>query len=429
MQKYAVLMAGGSGTRLWPLSKEASPKQFIPVGDGSSMLVRTIKRLCAVVKPEHCFIVTNKSLFDMTKETSGGLVPEANILLEPDRKNTAACIAYATLLLKKKLGEGVLCFVPADGYVRDTEGYAEALRSAFDAAEKVGALVIIGVRPTYPSTGYGYIHVEPAPAESSEVETDPATGKVDVPGEVAITGENTVPEGRPIPGEIPAAEEVPVTGAVPVSEAVPSPGVVSVSEYNPAANRESRISRVLDFIEKPDLEVAKELAASNDYLWNCGIVAGTMDSIIQRIKENIPEHYHKLSEALESNSDEAADLVGKAYNELHSISFDNGVLEKCVSSLYAVKAEFDWDDIGSIDALAKTLTPDSDGNLVKGRYIGINTTNSVIYGTDAAICTIDIDNMIVVGTKDEVLVCPRDRSQKVRMLVEKLKEQGHDDLL
>ena len=86
MQKYAVLMAGGSGTRLWPLSKEASPKQFIPVGDGSSMLVRTIKRLCAVVKPEHCFIVTNKSLFDMTKETSGGLVPEANILLEPDRK-------------------------------------------------------------------------------------------------------------------------------------------------------------------------------------------------------------------------------------------------------------------------------------------------------------------------------------------------------
>lgn len=375
MQKYAVLMAGGSGTRLWPLSKQASPKQFIPVEDDSSMLVQTIKRLCEVIKPEHCFIVTNKNLFDITKETAGGLIPEDNILLEPDRKNTAACIAYATLLLKKKLGNGVLCFVPADGYVNDTGGYANALQLAFDIAEKVHGLVIIGVRPTYPSTGYGYIHVESAPASPAAKAADPSTEK---------------------------------------------DGVLS---------GEMRISRVLEFIEKPDLEVAQKLAASDDYLWNCGIVLGTMDSIIQKIKENIPEHYHKLSNVLENDSDDAEDRIGKAYGELHSISFDNAVLEKCASSLYAVRAEFDWDDIGSIDALARTLMPDPDGNLVKGRHIGINTTNSVIYGKDAAICTIDIDNMIVVGTKDEVLVCPRNRSQKVRMLVDKLKKHGHDDLL
>jgi mannose-1-phosphate guanylyltransferase len=365
MQKYAVLMAGGSGTRLWPLSKETSPKQFIPVEGDSSMLVQTIKRLCKVVHPGQCFIITNRLLSDITKKTAGEYIPESNILSEPDRKNTAACIAYATFLLRKKYKEGVLCFVPADGYVKDTESYAQALQTAFETAEQTSGLVVIGVKPAYPATGYGYIHVEPA--ASAGVKTSP----------------------------------------------------------------------VLDFIEKPAPELAQELVRSSDYLWNCGIVAGTMDAIIRHIKEYIPEHYHKLSDALGKEEEEkeeggeqnVAELVEKAYRELQSISFDNGVLEKCTSSLYAVRASFDWDDIGSVDALAKTLEPDSEGNRVKGRHIGINTTNSVIYGKNSAICTIDVDNMIVVGTKDEVLVCPRNKSQKIKILVDKLKQQGYGDLL
>lgn len=357
MQKYAVLMAGGSGTRLWPLSKEASPKQFILVEDDSSMLVQTIKRLCKVVQPEQCYIVTSRLLADITKKAVSGYIPEDNVLSEPERKNTAACIAFATLLLQKKCKEGVLCFVPADGYVKDTEGYAEALQLAFDTAERTNGLVVIGVKPAYPADGYGYIHVEP------------------------------------------------VTDA----------GV--------------KTSRVLNFIEKPPLEVAQELVRSEDYLWNCGIVVGTMDAIIRNIKEHIPEHYHKLSEALDKDENQASALFEKAYHDIQSISFDNGVLEKCAQSLYAVRASFDWDDIGSIDALAKTLEADSEGNRVKGRHIGINTANSIIYAKDIAICTIDIDNLIIAGTKDEVLVCPRDKSQRIKILVDKLKQQGHEDLL
>ncbi|HHW01043.1 MAG TPA: nucleotidyl transferase [Clostridiaceae bacterium] len=369
MQKYAVLMAGGSGTRLWPISKEASPKQFIPIEDDKSMLVHTIERLCKVVLPEQCFIITNRNLSDITKRTAGEYIPEGNILLEPERKNTAACIAYATILLQKRYKEGILCFVPADGYVKDTESYAEALQLAFDTAERLNCLVIIGVKPAYPATGYGYIHVEP------------------------------------------------VTSA------------------------DVKVSPVLKFIEKPTLEKAQELVKSDDYLWNCGIVVGTMDAIIRNIKEYLPEHYHKLSNALRKEEDKAEDeyeakngsevstSVEKAYRELQSISFDNGVLEKCASSLYAVRASFGWDDIGSIDALAKILEADSEGNQVKGRHVGINTTNSVIYGKDVAICTIDVNNMIVVGTKDEVLVCPKDKSQEIRILVDKLKKQGHEDLL
>jgi mannose-1-phosphate guanylyltransferase len=357
MQKYAVLMAGGSGTRLWPLSKETDPKQFIPIEDDNSMLVKTVKRLCKVVKPEQCFIITSRLLTDITKKTADGYIPGANILSEPDRKNTAACIAYTTLLLQKKLGEGILCFVPADGYVKDEEGYAKALQLAFETAEHINSLVVVGVKPAYPATAYGYIHVEPKAGESTE------------------------------------------------------------------------ISPVLDFVEKPAPELAEELIRSNAYLWNCGIVVGTTDSILRKVKEFIPEHYIKLSGALAKEEDELDASVVKAYSELQNISFDNGVLEKCASSLYAVRASFDWDDIGSIDALAKILEEDPEGNRVKGRHIAINTTNSVIYGKDTAICTIDVDNMIVVGTKDEVLVCPRNRSQKIKILVEKLKQQGHEDLL
>ncbi len=357
MQRFAVLMAGGSGTRLWPLSKEASPKQFIPVEGDCSMLVQTIKRLCMVVRPEQCFIITSRLLKDITRKTTAELIPEENILTEPERKNTAACIACATLLLEKRYKEGVLCFVPADGYVKDKESYAEALKLAYETAERTNQLVIIGVKPTYPATGYGYIHVEPA-------------------------------EGK-----------------------------------------DEKVSRVLNFIEKPPLEKARELIRSDDYLWNCGIVVGTMEAILRNVKEHLCDHYQKLSEALKEDESETSTSFEEAYCRLQNISFDNGVLEKCASSLYAVRAAFDWDDIGSIDALAQTLETDSEGNRVKGRHIGINTTNSVIYGKDITICTIDIDNLIVAGTKDEVLVCPRDKSQKIKILVDKLKQQGHEDLL
>ena len=146
MQKYAVLMAGGSGTRLWPLSKETSPKQFIPLEDNSSMLVQTIKRLCKVVQPEQCFIITSRLLTDITKKVAGEHIPEENIFSEPDRKNTAH-IAYTTLLLKR-YKEGVLCCTCR----RIRKRYRKLCRSftlAFDTAERTNGLVIIGVKPTY----------------------------------------------------------------------------------------------------------------------------------------------------------------------------------------------------------------------------------------------------------------------------------------
>jgi mannose-1-phosphate guanylyltransferase len=355
MEKYAVIMAGGSGTRLWPLSRETNPKQFISIDNGDCMLVQTIERMCEIVPAERCYIITNKNLVNITRKTVKKLIPYANIIQEPEKKNTAACIAFATLLLKEKFGEGTICFVPADGYVKDCKGYKSALEHAYEAAELTKNLVIVGIAPTYPATGYGYIQID--------------------------------------------------------------------------KDSEDGILTVLKFIEKPDLETAQKLISSGEFLWNGGILVGSMDAIIDSIKAFLPDHDEKISEAVKHIEEEGGNTyIENAYNEIQNISFDNGVLEKS-KCIYAIKGLFDWDDIGSIDALFKPFNSDAMGNSIKGKHLGIDTSNSVIIGGDTLITTIGIDSMIIALTKEAIIVCPRNKAQDVKALVELLKQNGYEDLL
>ncbi|QNU66894.1 nucleotidyl transferase [Ruminiclostridium herbifermentans] len=356
MDKFIVIMAGGSGTRLWPLSREVKPKQFINIDNGNCMLVRTIERVLEIVPAERCFIVTNKILANITQNTIKGLVPLSNILIEPEKKNTAACISYATLLLKERYGEGILCFVPADGYVKDNKAYKDAIERAFDAAEKTDDLVIIGITPTYPATGYGYIQTDNS--EDSK-----------------------------------------------------------------------KIMRVMKFIEKPDLETAKKLISTGEYLWNGGILVGSMDAIIKNIMEFLPDHYNRLTEAITHvNEGNGNTYIENAYNEIKNISFDNGVLENS-KDVYVVKGSFDWDDIGSIEALSKTMEFDDAGNAIRGKHLGVETCNSVVVGEDKLIATMGIDSLIIISTPDVVLVCPKNKAQDIKTIVDILKCNGYKNLL
>ena len=155
MNRYGVVMAGGGGTRLWPLSTREKPKQFLNLSGKETLVNEALDRLSGVVG--ETFIVTNAAQAQQMLAQTAGRVPQDHILKEPAARNTAACIGYAAMTILKKYGDGILCVVPSDPYIRDEEGFRQTLREAVAAAEETDALVTVGIRPTFPSTGYGYI--------------------------------------------------------------------------------------------------------------------------------------------------------------------------------------------------------------------------------------------------------------------------------
>lgn len=355
MEKYAVLMAGGAGSRLWPLSREKKPKQFIDADGNQCMMLRTIERIGPAVPPENCYVVTNCDLAAMTETALKDVVPASNLILEPQRKNTAACIAYSVFSLKSKGKDGALCFFPADGYVRDQPAYRLAVGQAFEAAEHSEGLVVIGIAPGYPATGYGYLHVEPG--------------------------------------------------------------------------LKNEVSPVIRFVEKPDRETAEKFLASGDYLWNSGIVAGKFSAFVSHIRSFLPEHYEKFSAFANGLDGQDISLTAKkAYEGLPDISFDKGVLEKS-GDIAAVRGNFDWDDIGSLESLAISLSPDGDGNRVKGEFFGVGAKNCIVYGDKSLIAAIGVEDIVIAETDDAILVCPRNRVQDVRNLVEQMKNSRYKHYL
>ena len=155
MNVYGVVMAGGGGTRLWPLSTRKKPKQFLNLSGKETLVNEALDRLAGVA--QETFIVTNAAQAQEMLSQTAGRVAEDHILREPAARNTAACIGYAAMTILKKYGDGIMCVVPSDPYIRDEEGFRQTLRQAVSAAEETDALVTIGIRPTFPSTGYGYI--------------------------------------------------------------------------------------------------------------------------------------------------------------------------------------------------------------------------------------------------------------------------------
>ena len=155
MKIYGVVMAGGGGTRLWPLSTGKKPKQFLNLSGRETLVNEALDRLSGVA--QETFIVTNAAQAQEMFSQTAGRVPQDHILREPAARNTAACIGYAAMTILKKYGDGILCVVPSDPYIRDEEGFRQTLREAAAAAQETDALVTIGIRPTFPSTGYGYI--------------------------------------------------------------------------------------------------------------------------------------------------------------------------------------------------------------------------------------------------------------------------------
>lgn len=351
---YAAILAGGIGSRFWPLSRETTPKQLLKVVGDESLLKCTIRRLQPLVPPERVMIVTNARQAEIIRlhltYDHASHAPAPGYVIEPMGRNTAAAIALAAIDLYRKDPDAIMAVLPADHVIEDGKPFRAALKAALKAARD-GHLVTFGIVPTHPETGYGYIKSVPR-----------AFKKIDGFG----------------------------------------------------------IRNVERFVEKPDARRARQYLKDGGYYWNSGIFLWKASRILDEMKEHLPETY----ESLTSFSD--AEGLSAAYKTLKDISIDHAILEKA-KDVVVIPANFPWSDMGSWSSFNTVLKPDAEGNIVRGRVVDIGSKNSIVLGCDRAVATIGLKDMIIVDTPDATLVCPRERAQEVKEVVNVLKKKGYTE--
>ncbi|MCI8603610.1 MAG: NTP transferase domain-containing protein [Ruminiclostridium sp.] len=357
MKITAVILAGGRGERFWPKSRTDCPKQFLSLtSDGETMIRKTVNRLSELTDAEDTFIVTNEKYLHLVYEQLP-MIPKENVIAEPAARNTAPCIGLAAGIIQKKYGEdAVMLVLPSDHLIKFNAMFVDTLRQAVSVAEDNANLVTIGITPTYPETGYGYINF--------------------------------------------AANEY-VNGAY----------------------------KVISFVEKPNMEKAKEYVSSGEYLWNSGMFVWKASSILYNIRKHIPEMYEGLAKIFDTFGDSGfVKILNQEYPLLKSESIDFGVMEKA-ENIYTIPGNFGWDDVGSWLALERINPTNDYGNMITGDVVSVETKNTTVIGGKKLIATVGLDNIVVVDTDDAILICAKDKTQDVKKVIENLKICNRSTLL
>ncbi len=355
---YAVIMAGGIGTRFWPLSRAHHPKQLLNIIGSHSMIQETVKRIKNLIPIEKILIITNKIQADALRSQLPEL-PKENIIEEPIGRNTAACIGLAALLLKQKDPDSTMIVLPSDHLITPADKFLQILKEADKFLQKENFLLTMGVVPTFPHTGYGYIHI---------------------------------------------GEQI-------------------------SSDNDFEVYQIKQFTEKPDTETAEKFFDSKDYFWNSGMFIWKTKTILDEIKEYLPDLYQGLQKIeVALGTPNGMDVINQIYPRLPSVSIDYGIMEK---TKYAatIRATYDWNDIGSWEALETVWPKDEFGNTLIGKTLGLESTNNIIYSPNKTVALIGVDDLIIVETDDVLLVCSRKDNQKIGKLVKQLYKEGKEEYL
>lgn len=351
MKKTALIMAGGRGERFWPKSRRNLPKQFLSLTeDGITMIQHTVKRILSLVDVNDIFVSTNKEYIELVKKQLPD-IPEKNILCEPISRNTAPCIALAAAHIKNKYNDAIMIVLPSDHLIKNKEMFLYSLKDACEVAENNTNLVTIGITPTHPETGYGYIKFN----NKREIFEESVAFKVE------------------------------------------------------------------KFVEKPNLEKAKEYLSCGTYLWNSGMFIWKVSSIMENFKTNLPDIYTGLQTIIEAiGTNMYQKILQKNFYEFEPISIDYGILEKA-ENIFVIPGTFGWDDVGSWLAMERINKTDDFNNVINGNIITIDTKNSIVQGADKLIALVGVENLIVVDTADAMLICNKMDANKIKKVIENLK--------
>ena len=360
MNIVPVILLGGSGTRLWPVSRKNHPKQFLNLTGDQTLLQATLSRLDDIESLDSSIIICNEEHRFTTAEQLTEMNRElGDIILESVSKNTAPAVAIGALRALQNHDDALLLVLPADHVIRNTSAFVEAVEIAARAAID-NKLVTFGIVPNKPETGYGYLK----------------RGK-----KIESSSEN-----------------------------------------------DDKIYKVEKFVEKPCLKTAKEYIDSGNYYWNSGMFLFKASVFLKELSQFQPNIVKSCTESLEK-SDHDLDFIRldkQSFTQCPSDSIDYAVMEK-TKNVVTVPLDADWNDVGSWDALWEIEKKGTDGNVTRGDVLTHDSHNCLIHAEHKLVTLVGVDEMIVIETKDAVLVAAKDKVQDVKTIVEKLRSDNRSE--
>ena len=351
-----VILAGGGGTRLWPMSRENKPKQLCKLISSKTILEDTLERFNDW-PAEKIYIATTKNLVAPLKEVLPDF-PDKNIIVETSKRDTAPAMGYAALKLFLEDENEPIAFIPSDHHIGQVERFIKSIRKAEEVINETGKLLDISIHPTSPNIALGYTKVSKRVFEKEGVEFYQFEGHT----------------------------------------------------------------------EKPDFKTAQKYLDDGNYLWHANYYMWTPKLFLEAYKEHSPKIYAdlmKIKEAIVQGDEEKVDEI---YSKMEKISIDYAIMEKMSpKNVLIIKGDFDWKDIGAWDTLHENLMTKTDEkrNLVRGERLNIDTSNSIIYGEEGKlIATVGLDDVVIVDTKDALLVCSKARAQDIKKVIKELATRG-----
>lgn len=365
---HAVIMAGGSGTRLWPESRKQWPKQLLNIQGQRTMIQATVDRLGSLVGPDQVVIATTAALADKIHAQLSQL-PRQSILCEPCPRNTAPCIGLAALEIVRDDPEAIMAVMPADHVIEPAEAFQDALRFAEALVhQRPERLVTFGIRPTYPAESFGYIERQ-EPLDSS----------------------------------------------------------VAVSLTNPPA-----AYRVKAFHEKPQREAAEQYLAAGTYSWNSGIFLWKAQTILDALARYQPEMYTHLQRIAEAaDSDRFEEVLGREFAAIEGISIDYAVMEHS-PDVVMIEAPFSWDDVGSWRSLERLRPLDDQGNLLDAvKHLALDSSGSIVRVQDPnhLVVLMGVKDLLVISTPTATLVADKSQEESIRKVIKELEARGWKEYL